>query len=217
MRTTNAKACVAAAILVMSGGVATVRAAIISAVGPGALDLLMGTPLLAVPDDGFPIGTIYGHPPSATPGMPLATPIGPMGFGPSHERITAGTPFSSGYFHAIPGPAGPIAGSTVYAPVGASAIDFFMTPAPGATHLFEITAIGTATTTTIVVPVGIGPPVYVGFGAFGESIIAISIVKLPFPSPTALTWNVGDIRVLPAPSAGAVVGMGLLLAGRRRR
>lgn len=217
MRTIDLKAPIGAAILALAGAAASTDAAISSAVGPGALDLLMGTPLLAVPDDGSPIGAIYGYPPSATPGMFLSTPIGPMGFGPSHERITPGTPFSSGYFHAIPGPAGPIAGSTVYAPAGASAIDFFMTPAPGATHVFEITAIGTATTTTIVVPVGIGLPVYVGFGAFGESIIAVSIVKLPFPSPTALTWNVGDIRVLPTPGAGVVAGIGLVLVARRRR
>lgn len=200
------------------GATTIASAAIIAPPGPGALDLLMGTPLFAVPDDGSPIGTIYGHPPSFTPGMPLATPIGFMGFGPSHDRVTTGTPFSSGFFHAIPGPAGPIAGSTVYAPGGCTAIDFFLGLSAGSPppYSFEITAIGTLTTTTIVVGVG-AAPVYVGFGAFGESIVAISIVKLPFPSPTFLTWEVGDIRVLPSPGALGTMGLGLLLASRRRR
>lgn len=200
------------------GGATVASAAIVSPLGPGALDLLMGTPLLAVPDDGSPVGTLYGHPPSFTPGMPLATPIGFMGFGPTHDRVTAGTPFSSGFFHAIPGPAGPIAGSTVYAPGGCTAIDFFLGLAPGSPppYTFEITAIGTVTSKTISVIVG-GAPVYVGFGAFGESIVAISIVKTPFPSPTIFTWEVGDIRVLPSPGAAGLIGLGCVIIGRRRR
>lgn len=211
-------AAVALACFAACGTVPMATGAIIAPAGPGLLDALMGTPLFAVPGDGSPIGTIYGHPPSATPGMPLATPIGFMGFGPSHDRVSAGTPMSSGFFHAIPGPAGPIAGSTVYAPAGCSAIDFFLGLSPGSPppYVFEITAIGTATTTTIMVAVA-GAPVYVGFGAFGESILAISIVKLPFPSPTFSTWVVGDIRVLPSPGAWGTMVLGMVISARRRR
>lgn len=186
------------------------------AAGPLGLDILMGAPLLPVPADGMPLGSVYGHPPSLTPGSALATPIGPMGFGPSHERVSLGTPASSGAFLALT-TSGPIAGSTVHAPVGATAIDFFMLGSMGSSHLFEITAVGTSTSTTVVVPVG-AAPAYVGFGATGESIVLISIVKLPFPSPTTTTWIVDELRVLPAPGAtGLLAGVGLLAARRRAR
>lgn len=203
----------AAGLFAAFSGVAT--AGIISTATPAGLDLLMGTPLLAVPDDGMPIGSVYGHPPSSTPGSPLATPIGLMGFGPSHERITAGTATSSGAFLALT-TVGPIAGSTVYAPAGANAIDLFISSAPGSAHSFEITAVGTSTSTTIVLP-GVVGPTYVGFGAFGESIVALSIVNLPFPTPTTVTWIVEDIRVLPGTGTGAIVCLAGMVAARRRR
>lgn len=192
------------------------NAAIVSAPTPAALDAFMGMPLLAVPADGAPVGAIYGHPPSLTPGMPLPTPIGPMGFGPSHERLTPGSPFDSGAFLAIPPTPSGIAGSTVYAPTGATAIDLFLSAVPGAIHTFEITAVGTATTATILVP-AVAAPTYVGFGAFGETITLLSIVKLPFPTPTTTTWVTSDIRVLPTPPSLAVAGILLAGAIRRRR
>lgn len=193
--------------------------AVFSAPGPGALDVMMGSVLIAVPGDGMPLGTIYGHPPSFTPGIPLPTPIGPMGFMPSHDRIAPGTPFSSGAFHVIPPPTtGTAAGSDVVPPVGATAIDFFLAAAPGSAHSFAITAVGTVTSHTIVVP-GVLPgfPMYVGFGAIGETLVDISIVKLPFPSPTAVTWEISEIRVLPAPGSVALLGIGGVVMGRRRR
>lgn len=205
---------------VCAGGIALSTAAasgqIFATMTPAGLDTLMGTPLLAVPADGMTVGTVYGHPPAMTPGIPLPTPIGDMGFGPSHERLTAGGPMSSGAFLALAGP-GPIAGSTVYAPAGANAIDFFISSA-GPAHSFEVTAVGSLTTTTIILPAVVAPT-YVGFGAFGETIDLISIVKLPFPSPTTVTWMVDDIRILPAPGAAAALMAGALGIGlgRRRR
>ena len=205
----------AASLMASAGSAAS--AAIISSLTPGELDTLMGTPLFVVPGDGMPVGTMYGHPPSFTPGIPLATPIGDMGFGPSHERLTLGTPGSSGSFLALTALTGPIAGSTLHAPAGTSAIDFFIGPAPaGPLHSFEITAIGTSSSLAIVVPAS-PTPVYVGFGAFGESIEAVSIVKLPFPSPTSMTWVVGDLRVLPSPGTMVILSAGGLFALRRRR
>lgn len=203
---------IAAALSAASGGA---HAAIIAAPGPVGLDILMGTPLLPVPADGMPIGTIYGHPPAFTPGIPLPTPIGVMGFGPSHERLSPGGPFSSGAFHALAAP-GPIAGSTVYAPAGATAIDLYISAVPGTAHSFEITAVGTATSATIILP-GVVGPTYVGFGAFGETITLLSIVKLPFPSPTVTTWVVEEIRVLPSPGALPALLIGAGFAARRRR
>ena len=186
--------------------------------GPGDLDTLMGTPLLAVTDDGMPVGTAYGNPPTLTPGMALTTPIGPMGFEPTHDRVAAGTPTASGSFHALPigGPGG-IAGSDVVPPVGANAIDFYIVAEPGSVHDFEITAIGTVSTKTIIVA-GVNEfgPVYVGFGSFGETLLDISIVKLPKFTPTVVTWTVSDIRVLPAPGT-AVLAIGVGVAGLRRR
>lgn len=183
---------------------------------PLGLDILMGAPLMPVPDDGMPVGSIYGHPPSLTPGSALATPIGPMGFSPSHDRVAAGTPTSSGAFHAMT-TTGPIAGSDVHAPVGATAIDFFIFGAMGSSHMFEITAVGTSTMSTIIVAAG-PVPTYVGFGATGESIVLLSIVKLPFPSPTVVTWAVEDIRVLPGPGPLAMIaGVGALGLRRRTR
>jgi len=202
--------------VLMASAQGTATGAIAAAATPGGLDLLMGTPLLAVTDDGFAPGAIYGHPPSFIPGMALATPIGPMGFGPSHERLTAGTLTSSGSFLALT-TTGPIAGSTVFAPDGANAIDFFLTSVAGSAHTFEITAVGTLSTSTIIVAAAPGPT-YVGFGAFGESIIAISIVNLPFPSPTTTTWITSDIRVLPAPGTALLVPVAVgAVAVRRRR
>ena len=190
--------------------------AITATATPLGLDALMGTALLPVVDDGTGLGTVYGHPPSLTPGMSLTTPAGPMGFMPSHDRVGLGSPTSSGIFHALPlgGPGG-IAGSDVVPPVGATAIDFFMTGEAGSMHLLEITAVGTATSTTIVVPIG-AAPTYVGFGAMGETLVDISIVKLPFPSTTMITWNVADIRVLPAPGTAAML-LGFGCVGLRRR
>jgi len=207
------KAVVCAAGLALSTSIASGQ--ILATMTPGGLDALMGSPLLPVPADGMVPGAIYGHPPAMTPGLPLATPIGDMGFGPSHERLTPGGPAASGSFLALAGP-GPIAGSTVYAPAGATAIDFFISSA-GPTHSFEITAVGSLTTTTILVP-GVVGPMYVGFGAFGETIDLISIVKLPFPSPTTTTWMVDDIRVLPAPGPAAAFALGVIgFAARRKR
>lgn len=191
---------------------------IIAAGTPAELDGLMGTPLLAVPGDGMPVGTVYGHPPSMTPGMALATPIGPMGFMPSHERVGPGG-VTSGAFHALPigGPGG-IAGSDVVPPAGATAIDFFLLAEPGSVHSFEITAVGSLSSETIVIPgVTSMTPVYVGFGAFGETIVDVSIVKLPFPSTTMTTWVVKDIRVVPTPGSAALGACGVLLVARRRR
>jgi hypothetical protein len=189
---------------------------IIGPFGPADLDTLMGTPLLPVTDDGNPVGTAYGNPPTLTPGISLATPIGPMGFEPTHDRVAAGTPTSSGAFHALPVP-GPIAGSDVVPPVGANAIDFYIVAEPGSVQDFEITAIGTLTTTTIsIFGVNEFGPVYVGFGAFGETLIDISIVKLPKFTPTTLTWNVSDIRVLPVPGTG-ILALGALGCTLRRR
>lgn len=204
-----------AALLVGAVALAhTARADIFSTATPIGLDVLMGTPLLAVPGDGMPIGTEYGHPPTFISGIPLPTPIGPMGFGPSHTRITPGSPTSSGAFKALAS-TGPIAGSTVFAPVGATAIDFFLAH-DGIPYSFEITAVGTSSTATIVVPAS-PMPVYVGFGAFGEHIEFISIIKLPFPSPTTTTWVIDDIRVLvPAPGSMTALG-GLVCLGWRRR
>lgn len=193
--------------------VPNVSAVVIAEVGPAALDALMGEPLLPVPDDGTGIGAVYGHSPSLTPGIDLPTPLGIMGFGPSHDRVALGTPLSSGAFHALPGP-GPIAGSTVYAPVGATAIDFFLAP-DGIPYSFEITAVGTVSTETVVLPAIVGPT-YVGFGAFGETIDLISIVKLPFPSPVTTTWIVDDIRVLPEPGMLALLLAGAAMFVRRR-
>lgn len=203
---------VCAGAIALCGSVASGQ--IFSAMAPAGLDLLMGAPLIHVPADGMAPGAIYGHPPAMTPGMPLATPIGDMGFGPSHERLTAGGPAASGSFLALTTP-GPIAGSTVYAPAGATAIDFFISSA-GPTHSFEITAVGTVTSTTIVLP-GVVAPTYVGFGAFGETIELISIVKLPFPSPTTTTWMIDDIRVLPAPGLAGFIVVGAIGLGARRR
>lgn len=197
---------------------APASAAIISAPTPLALDIAMGTPLLVVPGDGTPFGTVYGHPPTFTPGLPLMTPIGHMGFMPSHERIAPGGPGFSGIFHALPiGAPGGIAGSDVVPPLGATAIDFFLTAVPGSIHSFEITAIGSTSSLMIVVPLVAGaPPVYVGFGAFGETILDISIVKVPFPSTTLTTWNVEGIRVLPAPGTLMLALAAGALARRRR-
>lgn len=207
---------IAGAVVALTSGA---HAAIIATASPGGLDALMGTPLFAVTDDGMPVGSLYGHPPTLTPGASLATPIGPMGFMPTHERLTAGTPFSSGSFLALPigGPGG-IAGSDVVPPLGATAIDFFITAAPGSVHSFEITAVGTLTTATIIVPgVTSATPMYVGFGAFGETLLDISIVKLPFPSTTMTTWIISDIRVLPAPGGAALFTILLAASARRRR
>lgn len=209
-------------VIAMAGlGLAAAQAqgAIFSSVAPAALDFAMGTPLLVVPGDGSPLGAIYGHPPSLTPGMPLATPIGSMGFMPSHDRVAPGTPFMSGAFHALPiGAPGGIAGSDVVPPVGATAIDFFLEAESGSTHSFSITAVGTLSSHTIVVPgVTPGAPVYVGFGAVGETLVDISIVKLPFPTTTMLTWVVSDIRVLPSPGvATLLLGAGLMGIRRKR-
>jgi len=202
-------------VMVVAAGCSGASGAIVTAPAPFGLDVLMGTPLLAVPGDGMPVGTVYGHPPSSTPGIPLLTPFGPMGFMPSHERVSPGGPGFSGGFLALPIP-GPIAGSDVVPPGGATAIDFFMFPAAGSSHMFEITAIGSVSSLVIVVPVGPGAPTYVGFGALGETLIDISIVKLPFPSPTMTTWGVSDIRVLPAPGSLALL-LGACGLGLRRK
>lgn len=196
-----------------------VHAAIFSMPTPAALDAAMGSPLLIVPGDGMPLGTVYGHPPSLTPGLPLPTPIGPMGFMPGHERISPGSPTSSGAFHALPigGPGG-IAGSDVVPPAGATAIDFYLASVPGTTHSFEITVVGTLSTHVIFLPgVTPGPPVYVGIGAFGETLVDISIVKSPFPSTTTMTWVVSDLRVLPTPGSLLLLGGGVLALRSRRR
>lgn len=188
---------------------------IIATATPPGLDALMGTPLFAVPADGMAPGTLYGHAPSAIPGIALPTPIGPMGFGPQHERLTPGTPTSSGSFLATT-LMGPLAGSTVFTPAGTTAIDFFI-ESVGPPHTFEITAVGSATSATIILP-AVTTATYVGFGAFGETIDLISIVKLPFPSPTTVTWVSSDIRVLPAPGPAAALLAGALgLVARRRR
>jgi len=214
MKNTSVMACICFAGL----AVVPAHGVIFSAVAPPALDVAMGAPLFAVPGDGTPLGTIYGHPPSLTPGMPLATPIGAMGFMPSHDRVAAGTPFMSGAFHALPiGAPGGIAGSDVVPPVGATAIDFFLTAEPGVVHSFSITAVGTVSSHTIVVPgVTSAAPVYVGFGTFGETLVDISIVKLPFPTTTTVTWVVSDIRVLPSPGV-LVLAIGAAGAAMRRR
>jgi hypothetical protein len=138
---------------------------------------------------------------------------------PSHERLTAGTPFSSGSFLALPiGAPGGIAGSDVVPPLGATAIDFFITAELGSVHSFEITAVGTLTSATIVLPlVTDAMPVYVGFGAFGETLTDISIVKLPFPTTTTVTWVISDIRVIPAPGTAALMLVACLFGVRRRR
>ena len=194
--------------------------AIMDASSFGDLTVLMGSPLIPVPDDGSALGTGYGHPPSLTPGLPLPTPIGAMGFMPTHERISAGSPASSGTFHALPigGPGG-IAGSDVIPPVGATAIGFYLEAEIGSVHSFEITAVGTATSHTIVIPgVSSTLPVFVGFGALGgETLVDISIVKLPFPTTTMVTWNVFGIEVLPSPGTPVLALGALGLALRRRR
>jgi hypothetical protein len=177
------------------GAGATAPAAIVSTTaGPPALDGIMGTPLFVVPDDGLPLGTVYGSP----GGIPLPTPIGPMGFLPGHDKVAPGV------YHALPA-AGPIAGSDVVPPAGASAIDFFIEALPGASPSFEITAVGTSTVSApVIVAAPPGAPAYIGFGAFGESLLTVSIVRLPFPSPSSITWDISSLRVLPEP-AGLIV------------
>ena len=209
-------ACASAAALLCSLHAQSASAAIFGAASPGGLDVAMGTPLLAVPADGSPVGTVYGHPPAAITGIPLPTPIGDMGFGPSTERLTLGTPTSSGLFLALSSVSSPIAGSTVFAPAGATAMDFFLDAVPGVVHTFEITAIGSATTSTFIASTTL-VPIYVGFGAIGETLLEISIVKLPFPSPTTATWTYHEIRVLPTPGALALLGCAGLVAIRRKR
>ncbi len=208
----------AAVVALILAAAAPLNAAITSTVSSAGLDAFMGTSLLPVVDDGSPIGTEYGHPPAFTPGSALATPIGTMGFGPTHERTMTGSPVSSGSFTAVTTYTGPIAGSTLYAPAGANALDFYLVSEPGSIHSFEITAVGTSSSTTILLPgVTSLTATYVGFGSLDEDIIAISIVNLPFPSPTSTTWTVFDLRVLPTPGAASMLLIAGLSASRRRR
>jgi hypothetical protein len=136
-----------------------------------------------------------------------------MGFLPGHDKVAPGV------YHAIPAP-GPIAGSDVVPPSGATAIDFFIEALPGASPTFEITAIGTSTVSApVIVAAPPGAPAYIGFGAFGESLLSISIVRLPFPSPSAITWDISSIRVLPEPASVVWLGFAAIgvCAGRRFR
>ena len=187
----------------------SLHAAIITVTtAPPALDVAIGAPLFPVPDDGMPVGTVYG----SGGGIPLPTPIGLMDFLPDHDKIAPGV------YHALPLP-GPIAGSDVVPPAGATAIDFLIEAEPGAPSImFEITAVGTSTASApAIVTAAPGAPAYVGFGATGETLLTVSIVRLPFPSPGVLTWSVGDIRVLPEPTSLALLAMGGLMLQRRRR
>lgn len=184
-------------------GAGTAHAAVSFFATPAGLEGFVGGPLLPVPDDGMPVGTIYGM-----GGIPLPTPIGPMSFLPGHDKVAPGT-----YHPAFPGP---LAGSDVVAPAGTTAIDFLFTPlVPGS---FSFTGIGSASGTPPMVLAGLAPgvPVYVGFGAVGETIDFVAIATVPFSTPP-MTWHISEIRVIPTPGASAIGAFALPMYGRRRR
>ncbi len=172
---------------------------------PAALEAFMGGPLVTVPDDGLPLGTLYG-----AMGIPLSTPFGPMSFAPTHEKVAPGA------YH--PFVTFPLAGSDIVAPVGAVAIDFLFTPLfPTA---FAITGVGSMTSSDPVVTPLLTPgvPVYFGFGAVGETIEKVTISTIPFGTTPPFTWEVSAIRVLPIPASCLPFALaGLLAAPRRRR
>jgi hypothetical protein len=198
---------IAIAITPTLGMATAARAAVVGfTTAPPAIDIAVGTPLLPVPDDGMPLGTVYGSP----GGIPLGTPIGLMDFLPTHDKTAAGT------YHAIPAP-GPIAGSDVVPPAGATAIDFFIESDSFATPSFEITAVGTlGSSPPILVFAPPGSPAYIGFAGFGETLVTVSIVRLPFPTPSTTTWKVSSIRVLPEPGSLLLLAAGALMIRRRR-
>ncbi|MCA9287142.1 MAG: hypothetical protein KDA05_01070 [Phycisphaerales bacterium] len=183
-------------------------AAVTSYATPAALEAGVGGPLFVVPDDGLPVGTMYGT--GGGVGIPLGTPFGPMSFAPVHDKVAPGV-----YHPFVPFA---LAGSDIIAPSGAIALDFMFTTLFHGS--FVITAVGSMTMSDPVELMGLVPgvPVYVGFGAAGETIDLITIETAPFGATPPFTWEVGAIRVLPAP--GALAGLafgGLCLAGRRRR
>jgi len=179
-------------------------AALTSFTTPAALEGFVGSPLALVPDDGLPVGTLYGS--GATP---LLTPYGPMSFAPVHTKV------APGIYH--PFTLAPLAGSDVVAPAGAVAMDFLFTPLAPVSFAFG--AIGSLTTATPVVTPVLTPgvPYYVGFAATGESITMITIATVPFGTTPAMTWDISAIRVLPAPHASIMLALAATLATRRRR
>lgn len=184
------------------------EAVITSYATPAALEAGVGGPLFVVPDDGLPVGTMYGT--GGGVGIPLETPFGPMSFAPVHDKVAPGV-----YHPFVPFA---LAGSDIIAPSGAVAMDFmFTTLFPGS---FVITAVGTMTSSDPVVLMGLAPgaPVYVGFGAAGETIDLITIETAPFGTTPPFTWEIGAIRVLPAPGVLVPLAIGAVcLAGRRRQ
>lgn len=187
----------------VAGHAALAGAAITHFTTPAALEGFVGGPMLPVPDDGMPLGSLYGM-----GAAPLATPIGLMSFMPVHDKVAPGT------YHAIA--ALPLAGSDIVTPAGTTAIDFMFTPlVPGS---FTFTGIGSSSATPPMLYPGLAPgvPVYVGFAAVGESIDFIAIATAPFSTPP-MTWTVSGIRVLPAPASLAMLMLGGALGARRRR
>lgn len=171
---------------------------------PADLDAAMGTPLLGIPDDGLPIGTLYG----GMVGTLLDTPFGFMSFGPEHEKTALGTYLAVSSL--------PLAGSDIIMPTGAIAFDFVFTSLfPVA---FVITAVGSESSsapvpTVILTP---GTPLYIGFAATDETIEMIIIETFPMGSTPPETWTISDMRVLPSPSVLALFGICALTRRRSR-
>lgn len=183
------------------------HAVVTSFATPAALEAFVGGPLLAVPDDGLPIGTLYGT--GGGFGLPLATPFGPMSFAPVHDKVAPGV-----YHPFVPFA---LAGSDVLPPAGAVAIDFVFTSlSPGS---FVFTGVGSLTTSAPLFIPGVlpGVPIYIGFGAAGESIDLITIETAPFGHTPPFTWELAELRVLPAPAGLAPLALAALLTLTRRR
>lgn len=195
---------VIAAIGSLVGLAAPASADVTSFTSPVALEAFVGGPLTPVPDDGLPVGTVYGDGFAS-----LETAYGPMSFDPVHDKVAPGV------YH--PFVAFPLAGSDLVPPAGATAFDLMLT---SLTPLgYVITGVGSLTASTPIVT-GVlmpGVPFYVGFAATDETLELITIETEPFGTTPPMTWHVSELRLLPAPGGALALGLGALLISRARR
>lgn len=195
---------VIASLASLSGLAAPASAGVTSFTSPVALEAFVGGPLAPVPDDGLPVGTVYGDGFAS-----LETVYGPMSFDPVHDKVAPGV------YH--PFVTFPLAGSDVIPPTGATAFDLMLTSLTPVGYV--ITGVGSMSSSTPIVTGVLTPgvPFYVGFVATDETLDLITIETEPFGTTPPMTWHLSDLRLLPAPAGTLVLGFGTLMVSRRRR